>query len=385
MKKTLCYIIILSVILISFAGCWSRHELDTLAIITALGIDKAESNNKILLTFQILKPGEIKSKGSSSKSVWTFTSIGETVFEAFRNAAFISDRKLFLSQCRVFVIGEEMARSGLIPVVDLLDRDPEARRTNYFLVSKGKANTIIKSETEQESFPALAIENLMKSIPVSSYSVPSRLRDFLKMVAESGREPIVAKIEPILHGKKTKMRLNGSAIFFEDKLVSFLDNYETRGYNWITGNVDSGVIIVKSPEQENKKVSLEIIRASSKITPKIQDGKIVIDVHIYEEGNLAEQMSQVNLVNKKAFKELEKKKASVIKKEAEAAIRKAKKHKTDIFGFGQAIYRKYPNEWKILSKNWQGEFQDLEININVDAKLRTIGVSTWPVKIKKGK
>lgn len=382
MKKLLCYMIVFSIVLLTITGCWSRRELDTLAIITALGIDKTENDDKILLTFQILKPGQIKSQSSSSKSVWTFTSIGETVFEAFRNATFTSDRKLFLSQCRVFIIGEEIARSGLMPVVDLLDRDPEPRRTNYLLISKGKANKIIKAETEQESFPALTIESLMKSIPLSSFSVPSRLRDFLRMLAESGSEPIVAKIEPIDKGDKTKMRLSGSAIFLEDKLVGFLDNHETRGYNWITGNAKGGIIVVKSPGDETKKVSLETIRASSKITPKIQDGKIVVDVQIYEEGNLAEQMSQVDLANEKAFEELEKKKASVIKKEAEAAIKKAKEHKSDIFGFGQAIYRKYPKEWKVLSENWQEEFQDLDININVNAKLRTIGVSTWPVKGK---
>lgn len=382
MKKILCYVIIFSIILITITSCWSRRELDTLAIITALGIDKSK-DDKILLTFQILKPGNVKPQGSSSESIWTFTSTGETIFEAIRNATFLSDRKLFLSQCRVFIIGEEIARLGLMPIVDFLDRDPEPRRINYLLVSRGKAHKIINAETEQESFPALTIENFMKAVPISSFSVPSRLRDFLKNLAEPGIEPIVAKIEPIKRGNKTKMKLYGSAIFLEDKLVAFLDNHETRGYNWIKGKVQSGVIVAKSPEDETKKVSLEIIRASSKITPKIQDGRIIIDVHIHEEGNLAEQMSQIDLTKKELLKELEKKKASIIKKEAESAIKKAKKHKSDIFGFGQAIYRKYPEEWKELSKNWQDEFQELEVNIDVDAKLRTIGVSSSPVKAKK--
>jgi spore germination protein KC len=60
----------------------------------------------------------------SPKGVWTLESTGYTVFDAFRNATMQSDRKLFLSQNNVVVIGEEMARTGVAPLIDFLDRDP---------------------------------------------------------------------------------------------------------------------------------------------------------------------------------------------------------------------------------------------------------------------
>ncbi|WP_235838928.1 Ger(x)C family spore germination C-terminal domain-containing protein [Desulfosporosinus metallidurans] len=52
---------------------------------------------------------------------------------------------------------------------------------------------------------------------------------------------------------------------------------------------------MKFPDGESKKVALEIIRASSKVTPELAEGKPTVTVEVTEEGNLAEQMSSVDL------------------------------------------------------------------------------------------
>jgi spore germination protein KC len=147
--------------------------------------------------------------------------------------------------------------------------------------------------------------------------------------------------------------------------------------------VKSGIIIVKSPKEENKNVALEIIRASSKIIPEIQDGEVVITIEIKEEGNLAEQMSRVELTTTEMFQVLEQRKAQVIKKEVESVLKKAQMEwETDVFGFGQAVHRKYPREWKELQGRWHDVFPEIKVQVKIDAKLRTGGLSTSPAKAK---
>lgn len=64
MKKGVA-ILLAAVLSITAMGCWNRRELDTLAIVTAVGVDKSKEDGRISITFQIMKPSEIKGSGGS--------------------------------------------------------------------------------------------------------------------------------------------------------------------------------------------------------------------------------------------------------------------------------------------------------------------------------
>ena len=66
MRKILALCLCLLIAFIS-GGCWDRRELNTLAIVTAIGVDKSKDDDKFILTYQILKPRQIKSQSSSSQ------------------------------------------------------------------------------------------------------------------------------------------------------------------------------------------------------------------------------------------------------------------------------------------------------------------------------
>lgn len=407
MKRQLIAIFIISV-LFATSGCWNRRELNTLAIIMAIGIDKAPEDGKIKLTTQVLKPDEIKAPAAtggqgSPKGVWVLTSTGHTIFDAYRNATMQSDRKLYNSQTKVIVISEEMARAGVRPILDFFDRDHELRRLSWLLIAKGEAKDIIEAEHEQEKIPAQAIESLVTASGATSMAVTVNLHEFLKMLANKATDPFASRIEIIAeeetekkaakkpkpeesqqNGPRKRMRLTGAAVFKDDKLAGWLNRPETRGLNWILGKVKSGIIIVKSPKDENQYVALEIIRASSKIIPEIRDGQVTITVEVEEEGNLGEQMSDVDLTTPEYFDSLERRQATVIKNEIAAVLRKAQKEwGTDIFGFGDAIHRKFPREWKKLEKKWDTEFSQIEVKVKVISTLMRFGLHTAPAGTKR--
>ncbi len=386
MKRWLALVLIVMVTMTT-CGCWSRRELDTLGVVMGMGIDRAKEDGKISLTIQILKPAEAK-KGTTGEGVWTITSSGYTVFDAFRNATMQSERELFLSHNKVIVIGEELARAGIAPLVDFLDRAHEPRRLSYFVIAKGEAKDIILAEHEQESIPAKAIENMIKLYGDTSMAASVNLHEFLKMLASKTTDPIASRIELIgaegmerEEDSQKRLRLTGAAAFLSDKLVGWLNRSETRGFNWIVGKVKSGIIVVKSPIDESQYVSIEIIRASSKIIPEIQDGKVSVTVKINQEGNFKEQMSNVNLTQPELFSSLERRQAEVIRNEIDAVLQKAQKEwGADIFGFGEAVRREFPKVWKGLEERWHDEFQNVEVRVQVDAKLRRTGVISTPAK-----
>lgn len=384
MKKSLPLYLLCIVLLITSTGCWNRRELSTLAIVQALGIDRAE-NGRISIAAQILRPSGIKKTSAAEEgAVWVVTSTGDTVFDAIRNASLKTTRKLFFPHNKVIIIGEEAARNGVIPLLGFLVRDPEIRRISYIFIAKGNAEPILSGVNEQENILGVAIEGLIEGAVASSKLPKRNLKDLLGTLDSPTSGSVVPGITIVdrkSNGKSIKaVTLDHTAIFKKDRLLGWFDGRETRGLLWVLNEVKSGIIVVNSPNDENKNVSLEIIRATSKIKPEITDDKLTLTVEVNEAGNLAEQLSAADLSQSDTFHELEIRQASAIEEEIRAALAKAQDWGVDIFKFGEDFHRKYPQEWPGLEENWDKEFKQLEVNVEVIAKLSQMGITTTPAE-----
>ena len=64
-----------------------------------------------------------------------------------------------------------------------------------------------------------------------------------------------------------------------------------------------------------------------------------------------------------------------LKKQIEKGIKLAqKKYKTDIFGFGNLFYKKYPQYYKKVNENWNEKtFPEIDIKIDTNINLMTKG------------
>ncbi|MEA4902967.1 Ger(x)C family spore germination protein [Desulfitobacterium sp.] len=393
MKKRSLNFMLCLVLSFTLTGCWNRNELNTLAVIQALGIDMME-DGQINLTIQLLKPGvlqgapaQTKGEGGGGPCVWIATVKGKTITEAIRNATTQVDRRLFASQNKVVVIGETAAQSGLSPLLDYYFRYNKPRELAYIFVAKGKAEDIINAENEQEKVPGKAIENLAKASLNTSKAPEVTFHDLQRSLVSKTSSSFLPGLELVKRPAGTtiekQVELCGTAIFKKDKLVGWFDGKESRGLLWVLGKVKSGILVVKSPEDESQKVVLEIIRASSKITPELIDGKPTVTVEVKEEGNLGEQMSSVDLSNPDAFRELEDKQAEAIKEEINAALSKAQEWGVDLFKFGTEYHRKFPAEYPELEKNWEEEFKNMVVNVEIDAKVLREGQASKPIRAEK--
>ena len=100
-----------------------------------------------------------------------------------------------------------------------------------------------------------------------------------------------------------------------------------------------------------------------------------IKINVTGKGYITEINTKDNLENPKTIKKLEKNINKSIKKNLKQAIKKMqKKYHSDVFGFGNKIYKKYPKEFKKISKNWNdNHFKKLKTNINVSIKINSSG------------
>jgi len=377
------------------AGCWNRRELNDIAIAVALGFDK--SGDQYAVSAQIVNPGEVAAKkggGDKGAPVVTYTEKGDTVFEALRKILTQSPRKIYLSHVRIVVFGEELAKEGIGKTLDFLSRDHEMRTDFFIAVAKGipAEKTLRLYTIPQEIIPA---NKLFKSIEAASnaWAVASKvtLDELIADIVSEGKHPVltgvglagpknneetetkknVERIKPI-----SNLYIRGMAVFKHDKLVGWLNEDESKGYNYTQGNVKSTVVEVACPK--GGKLGVEVVRTKEKVKGKIgkyERPQIAIELRV--EANVADVECDIDLSRNQSIYELEKRTEQEIKNVIEAAVQKAQeKYKVDIFGFGEVFYRSEPKAWKKMKKDWDEQFADLPVNVKVDVKIRRLGTIT---------
>lgn len=375
-------------LLLFATGCWSRREMNDLAIVTGVAIDKID--NKYRVSVQVVDPTEAAGKkGTSGRApVTLYDASGDTVFEVIRRMATVTPRKLYFSHLRIFVISEELAREGIGKVLDVFSRDQEARTDFYIVVSRGRtAKEIMSIMTPLEKNPSI---KMFTSLEVSEKAwaptVAIQLDELITDIVSEGKEPVLTGIHikgNSVMGKRQEnlevidapanLQYGGIAVFKKDRLIGWLTEEESIGFTNLTDRLDSTIIEIACGK--NEKMGIEVIRSKAKIKGKVKGGKPEIEVTIHSEANIADVECKVDLTKSKTLYDLEKETEQRMKQSAELAVRKAKKLNSDIFGFGEAIHRADPHYWQHAKKDWYKQFPSLPVQIKVDVKIRQMGTT----------
>lgn len=389
MKRIIFLLLLILKLAILLTSCWSSNEINEISIASALGIDKSEKG--YLVTVQLINPGEIAEKSTSTRTpVTTYRISGETIFEALRRLTLETPRKIYLSHLRLLVFGEEFAKDGIGKTLDFLSRDHEMRADYYIVIAKNtKATKLLDVLTPVEKTPANKMYSSLEMSEkewASTYHI--QLDELINNLISEGQHPVLTGI--IIEGDpaagydiRNVEKVDSPATihigyiggFKKDRLIGWLDEDESIGYNYIMDHVTSTIVTL--PCSKDGKLSVELIRAKAEVKASVESGKPKINIEVWAEGNVGEVECDIDLSRTKNIYTLETNIGEKIKSNMESAVKKAQKDlKSDIFGFGEAIHRANPIVWKELKKDWDNEFERLEVNIKVKVKIRRLGTIT---------
>ncbi|WP_379139675.1 Ger(x)C family spore germination protein [Paenibacillus sp. sgz500992] len=391
MKRKTSFLFLILTLGTLLTGCWNRKELNELAIAVGMGIDK--QGDQFRVSVQVVDPGEVSTKkGVGGRAPATlYTSEADTLFEAVRKLTTLSPRKIYFSHLRICVIGESMATEGIAKALDFLSRDHEFRSDFYLVVTKrSSAEDTLKIMTPLDPIPADKLFSSLESSEKSwSPSATVTLDQFIADLTSEGKQPILTGLQIVgdqesgetkknveMISPHTRLQYSGLAVFKKDRLIGWLNESESKGYNFILSKVKSSVGFVTCPK--GGKVVMEIIRTHASMKGYIYRGEPRINIHLKIEANVGEvECSELDLTKTNTIYDLQKKSEEKIAGVMESAIKKAQKsYKADIFGFGEALHRSNPRAWKSLKQNWDNEyFAELPVNIKVDFKIRRLGTT----------
>jgi spore germination protein KC len=395
MKRKMAITLSLLLCVTVLSGCWSKKELTDLAFVIAVGIDKTK-DGKFAVTFQVVNPGNVagstqRGGGSGGVPVSIYKATGDNLVEASRQASKKLSRLIYYAHTNLVVISEEVAKEGVDGLFDALERNSQFRTTAMVVIARHhSAEDVLKILTPIDKISAnQIIKTLQFSEKVWGQTINVDVGKIINDLASSGKAPIISGVEivgSVQKGKRqtnvqasepdARLNVNGLAIFKGDKLVGWISGETARGVLWILDKIEQTGVTIEW-KQKKEETAYKVVRAKTSVAAHMKKGKPSISVYIRAEGDIGEKFIPIDFTNPKQIFALEKKAETSIKKEVVKAIEEAKKAKTDIFGFGDVVYRSYPRQWKTMKSDWDDRyFPQLEVNVTVEAFIRRTGLRT---------
>ncbi|SBW09173.1 putative Germination protein, Ger(X)C family [uncultured Eubacteriales bacterium] len=363
-------------------ACWSQRELNKLAIVVGTGLDVGDEPDTLKITAQVVKASEIgsgspgKGKTSEGKAYVNISYTDKSVLSAVREITHMQNRRLYFSHSDVLIFSSDLAKLDMAEGLDAFTRDYEARMNIYILISKGSASEILKEDVDLEKAPALHISGMMENQESNSETVVVTLRDFMIATLSESTAPVAPMIDLYESDGKKYARLEGTAVFKQGKLIGELDKAQTRGLLWVMDKAKSGATTV---DTQWGQVVLEMLHSSSSLKPvKTKEGGIRMQLTINVDGTIESNETTEDMSRLENVELLKEKMKEDIRSDIESSLSQAREFSADIFGFGEAIRREYPEEWKEMKGNWEDVFPKIELDVQVNVELRSTGGLTKP-------
>lgn len=384
---------IISILLLMLltTGCWNYRELNTMALVGAIGIDYDKETKMFITSVQIFNAKKTTENSSSSAALKSpityYESKGFTIHESLRKITEKSPKKLYIGHVSLVVFGESLLKEHFLSSIDFLFRDPESRKDYDIVAAKNaKASDVLKILTPLETNPSASLSQTLISNS-DFYGTISRFSfdEAMATVYSEGLELVIPSVEivgKVSDGKKedniidttqnTIIKFSENAIFKNNKLIGYLTSEESKGYNFIMRNLKQSIISFPCDEEGNYG-SIEITSSKTKMSVKLEKDKIKTSIEIRGTSKLSELNCKESLVNPENVVKMEKKANEEIKKIMQTTIDAAmKKYNSDIFGFGKQLYQNENEYWIKNKKNWDKLFKEIEVslksNINIDAR-----------------
>ncbi len=378
--KKIIAVIIITMLMFIFGGCWNYREIESLAIVSCAAIDEGENGGFYITVETVI----VEASEGNVKNVPQYTELnGDTFFEAIRDMITVKGKKLYWSHAKAILISEQVAKKDISQALDFMYRDAEIREDTWILIVKGtKAGELLKSGAEAKEVMGFKINDVLKAQSFVSrfFSIP--LFDFLELLSDPKTSTLAPTIQLIEVDNKKLTQVIGTAFFKSDRLIGYLDEDDSKSLLVIRNKLQRGLYVVNDVTKPGVNVALEIFKNKTKLRPYVQDGALIIAINTNFEANIAEITGSVDLISDEGRVKLKKIAEKQMKQDLEKLIKKAQEdYKMDFLNFKNVIMKKQPAVWKQIADDWDTVFPEIKTEISINVHIRGSAIVRKPILV----
>ncbi|WP_045514628.1 Ger(x)C family spore germination protein [Neobacillus niacini] len=361
------FIIILCILPILLTGCWDQHLLVNRTLVNGISFDVTEEG-KINGSVRALS---IQSKGGGQFDIYDElvsaerpTPVGLALDIDSRIAGEIDTSKAF-----VVIIGEELAKKGIHPFIEIFYRNMNSYMSSKIIISKGKATEILSVEKEKSPI-AFVILQLLNGTEADMVIPKETTFTVWKKMLDPGEDMILPYVERV---ESNKVEVAGVALVNDDQytgitlsrekssiLMLLMDQLSKKNRMALTmGSEGKGRAISFATRDLRRNLEV-LVDKDNKITCKI-DVKMNVEVGSYTQ-DLSKRLN---------IKKLNKDLSDELTKQAKEITDILLQANCDALGIGRRISSFHPELWKKI--NWNEEYQNVQFEPNVKVNIIKTG------------
>lgn len=357
------------------SGCYNYRELNELGITTAVSIDYKDNNFYVIA--EVINPIKQQDASSSNNSPFVnYNSSSSSLQDAFRKVVLESPRQLYAAQLEIIVLSEKVVNNHLEEVLEYFARDPESRTEIKIIVAKTEDST--KAITLQTLLTSLSSSNIIKSLDLQSkvlgMAYPVTLNELLNMYIDPYLEVVLPSMT--LYGNyeigdekenittsspKAIVKIDGSTITKDNKILGYLDLEESKILNLINGKLKETIIKMNYYDGY---IIFEPNRI--KVSRELDIKNNIIKINISGYSKTKEIQSNINVKDPKEVEKLNKALNMELEKKITDTFNSIReKYGTDVFGFQELYYR---TNYKYFKENCTNWYEDIYPKIKLEVK-----------------
>lgn len=388
--KATALIIAVTLSSVLLAGCWNLREPEQLALVTVISFDydgeRQMYSVQAVIAADVGRMQDDGAAGARPGRFWVLTGRGRTPYGALKHLQEETTHLIYWAHARMVLLGEGLARRGIEGVLQLAEREPHFRPTAAVAVVEGPAQWLLAQEYPLDSEPGEALFEQLQMVAFNRGTVPLvNLRDISMVLGRPGWELLLPRVQarPSAPGLDARhpSRVAGSAAFVGGRMVGWLDEGETQGWSLVADKHRLRLVELEVEEPVRGRVAVEVHAVRTSIKPELGVDRVGMELMLRVYGHVESYEGELGIkLPGPVTIALQQHVEVGVARLVDGATRRAQALGSDIFGFGELIYRTQPRAWENWEERWTEAFRDLEVKVQVEAVLAGTGLKAEPVR-----
>lgn len=323
--------LILIILLLLTTGCYDFKELNSLAIIEAIGVDYQD--DEYIVTFEILNDKKLENTNiDNSRKTTLVTTKDKKFVKAFEDAIKATPKDAYFYQLKLLLITENLASHGIEEVTDYLIRLQKINKSSYMvMVEDTTIPEILSLNIDNEPVISSAILDLISKNPkLSPVNTSDSFDLMLNNILKKGSDIAL----PSVKIADDSIALSTTKLFNQYQYVASLSESETKTYFLLKDSVYD-IYYEDGPNTiaiYNNKVSYDYDDDTITITFKADGAIKTVD-------------EKYDLKNSSTYTSLSKEYSNLIKNDILSLVNESIKNDSDFLKLGNLVYNKTPKEY----------------------------------------
>ncbi|WP_170006594.1 Ger(x)C family spore germination protein [Bacillus fonticola] len=358
--------------LLSLTACWDQNLLKDVSLVLSIGFDKGEEKELSTSISTRQFEGNIAA-GSTDNAVRIIQIESHTPRESRSLLDRRVSEKLDSSKLRVILLGEELAKQDIFPLLDIFYRDPRSALNARIAVVRGKSEDLMRSVADTQGTVSEYVSDLLESAEQSTTVFRENIQTLSSKLLDPGQDFSLPLLQTT--SGEVSAEVIGVSLFDGRSLTGELLGDDATLYILLNDRLERTARLTK-PIGTEKEVTDYITFEVQEVDRAIhvtanEPDEVYVNMDVNLEIKIIEYPPN-ELASQEKIDQLNQWLAKLLTKEATSVVRKLQRARCDGFGIGRRMMAFNKDVWEDL--DWKDTYTKMPFSVDVHVDIVQKGV-----------